>query len=315
VGSNSEDEDAPSPELAARESQEWKSGYERLRRIIAEFPPEYRDELEIQLGDSLLKWIRHRSSRIRNWNAYLDVSLRNRAKDLVKRWRKRDSHNVEFSSGRDPPDSQAVEPGEVQDSRTADEILLAFQRRLPNADRHFLKLLRERNGNISGLAQDIGCHRNTLGRQLRRIIIKLRRIVSAKCPIEIESAHSITNAPVNPRRAELEAIFRRPTASAREGRRVKVILAILDGRTYAEIALDLATSTATIARWRRRFEKGAAAAALIARHRGRKPSRAQWRLRKWLQNIPSDKRPSVRVLAERFGVGKSTVQRLLTRKA
>ena len=99
-------------------------------------------------------------------------------------------------------------------------------------------------------------------------------------------------------------------ASARQHLRARVMLDLLNGFTYAEITRNLGTSTSTIARWRARFTHGGVAE-LKARHPGKKLSQARIRFKKWLRRTSVGKRLSVRLLALRFGLGKSTVQRVL----
>lgn len=177
---------------------------------------------------------------------------------------------------------------------------MSIQRRLPNADRHLLKLLKEREGNVTRLARNLGVHRNTIHRRLRRM--------RQECPFEIESAPTLTGHHRRVERAELEAFSQQPSLSARQALRAKVLLAILDGRTYIEITQSLGVSTSTIARWRSRLAAHGIAG-LKARHRGRKSSVAWQRLDKWLRCAQPGKVPSVRDLARRFGLSKSTVQR------
>ena len=67
-----------------------------------------------------------------------------------------------------------------------------------------------------------------------------------------------------------------PLASVREILRVRVMLDLYDGLTYAEIVRRLRTSPSTVARWRGRFTHRGIAG-LKAIHPGKKPSQARMR--------------------------------------
>jgi transposase len=104
-----------------------------------------------------------------------------------------------------------------------------------------------------------------------------------------------------------------PAGDAFRGR---LILALADGEKHRCIVRSLKTSTATIARWKARFEQDRLAG-LEARHRGgkrRTPSPAvQARVIRRLQQQPKHGSThwSCRQLARELGLSKSTVQRIL----
>lgn len=268
------------------------------------FPHEYRDELISELHEWLLLWKRRRHSRIRNRNAYLHTALWRRALTLVHQYRRRDERLVNLGSATDPPDSQFTAL-EHQQSSSPDpkQIWSAIHRRLGNADRHLLRQWRECQWNVSRLARRLGVHRNTIHR-------RLQRIRHTRCPVEIESASWLA-APVNQiTRDKLAAIVQDPLAAAREVLRARVILGLLNGRTYAEITKELGASSSTIARCRRDFEQDGVGG-LKGRHRGKRRSQARVRLQRLLRRTPARKRSSIRMLARQFGLGKSTVQWIL----
>jgi transposase len=293
-------QDGDSSEDRIREAREWNEELERIRRITVRFPENYRDDLEFELGRALLDVKRKRHPRIRDWAAYRDTSLRNRAKYLVKKWRRRDAHQVELPSSSELP-SQALSS---TDERA--QALRQIQRRLPNAERRLLKLLKDHDGNISHLAKTLGVHRNTIHRRLRRLV--------RKCPIQIESVPRGERPPRQSEPIQLEALLQQSTQSPQQAQRARIVQALLDGRTYTEITQRLGASPSTIARCRQRFD-ARGVAGLKAQPRGRKTSRARYHVRRWLRRHPDGRRPSVRDLARRFGLSKSTIQRILKANA
>jgi transposase len=99
--------------------------------------------------------------------------------------------------------------------------------------------------------------------------------------------------------------------------RARLILALADGLSYREIERKLNTSSPTIARWRKRFEKDRIEG-LNPRHKGSRPRvvtpAVQARIvRRTLQPPPDGSTHwTCRKLAKALGVGKSTVQRVWT---
>ncbi len=117
-------------------------------------------------------------------------------------------------------------------------------------------------------------------------------------------------------RRELQRWAQSRTLPAGDVFRARLILALADGESHRSIVLRLKTSTATIARWKARFEQDRLAG-LEGRHRGSKPRTAspavQARVIRRVQQQPKDGSThwSCRQLARELGLSKSTVQRIL----
>ena len=117
-------------------------------------------------------------------------------------------------------------------------------------------------------------------------------------------------------RRELERWAQSRTLPAGDVFRARLILAIAAGQSHRSIVRSLKTSTATIARWKARFEQGRLAG-LEGRHVGSKPRTAspavQARVIRRVQQQPKDGSThwSCRQLAQDLGLSKSTVQRIL----
>lgn len=117
-------------------------------------------------------------------------------------------------------------------------------------------------------------------------------------------------------RWELQRWAQSRTLPAGDVFRARLILALADGESHRSIVLRLKTSTATIARWKARFEQDRLAG-LEGRHRGSKPRTAspavQARVIRRVQQLPKDGSThwSCRQLARELGLAKSTVQRIL----
>lgn len=99
-------------------------------------------------------------------------------------------------------------------------------------------------------------------------------------------------------------------------RRAKIVLAVADGHSRAQVARDLEVSPPTAAKWWRRFlEDGLAGVEKIRPGRGRRPSIPPQTVRLILEGVrdpPPHGKPrwTVRDMAERAGVSRDTVQRL-----
>jgi transposase len=116
-------------------------------------------------------------------------------------------------------------------------------------------------------------------------------------------------------RDELLRFGQSRTLSAGDVFRARLMLALAEGKTWSQIALELHTSRPTIARWKRRFEEQGLAG-LDSRHKGSEPRAAtpavQAReLRKTTQR-PDDGSThwTCRKMAATLGLSKSTVQRI-----
>ena len=116
-------------------------------------------------------------------------------------------------------------------------------------------------------------------------------------------------------RSELKAWAQSRTLPAGDVFRARLILALAEGFSYAQIKEKLQTSAPTISRWKQRFEQDGMAG-LDPRHRGSRPrvanAQVQARIARKTQQKPSDGSThwSCRKMAEALGVSKSTVQRV-----
>jgi transposase len=117
-------------------------------------------------------------------------------------------------------------------------------------------------------------------------------------------------------REELTKWAQSRTLPAGDVFRAKIILALADGWTWAQIAAALGTSKKTIAVWKRRFEE-AGIDGLEPRHKGSQPRAAtaavQARVARRVQQKPPDGSThwSCRKLAADLGMSHATVQRIL----
>lgn len=119
-------------------------------------------------------------------------------------------------------------------------------------------------------------------------------------------------------REELERWAQSRALPAGEVFRARLILALSDGLSYREIEVKLGASSRTVSLWKSRFEESRIAG-LRGQHKGSKPRVAtpaiQARVIRRVQQKPSDGSThwSCRKLAERLGLSKSTVQRVLAK--
>jgi transcriptional regulator with XRE-family HTH domain len=115
-------------------------------------------------------------------------------------------------------------------------------------------------------------------------------------------------------REELRRLVMRPTATQREVRRARIVLARAEGRSQEETAREVGVNRPVVALWERRFIKKGFAGLVDKRGRGRKPSiPPELRERIIVEATKPPKgrgRWSVRSMAEAKGVSKNTVQRL-----
>jgi transposase len=118
-------------------------------------------------------------------------------------------------------------------------------------------------------------------------------------------------------REELERWAQSRALPAGDVFRARLILFLADGLSYREIERKLGASAPTVSKWKSRFEQ-AGMVGLQGQHRGSQPRTVtpavQARIIRRAQQKPSDGSThwSCRRLAEELGVGKSTVQRVLT---
>lgn len=118
-------------------------------------------------------------------------------------------------------------------------------------------------------------------------------------------------------RQELKRWAQSRTLPAGDVFRARLILALADGWSYAQIKERLHTSAPTISRWKQRFEQDGIAG-LEPQHKGSQPrvadAQVQARIARKTQQKPPDGSThwSCRKMAEAIGVSKSTVQRVWT---
>jgi len=250
-------------------SQEvWDWAVEQVPWILSKYEDLDADDLRSELLVLLVELRNKPPPGVRELKPYLIQALLNCALRLATRRRKIRDHELIADE-----DQNVSEPTESVD--TVSPFDPAVLNRLPNRDRQLLSRLAQCHGNVTLLAARLGVHRNTVHRHLRRIkaseiyasavrAVLIRREGNG---FDFESAPPATGPPV---RAILETMLKSPGLSTRAARRLRVILALLAGQTYSEIARRERTSTATIARWRTRFDRQGLDG-LEARHRGRAP--------------------------------------------
>lgn len=118
-------------------------------------------------------------------------------------------------------------------------------------------------------------------------------------------------------REELKRLIARPTATQREVRRARIVLARAEGLSQMETARRVGVNRPVVALWERRFLQEGFAGLVDERGRGRKPSIAaeiRERIIVGATTPPKGRsRWSVRSMADATGVSKDTVQRLWKR--
>ena len=150
-------------------------------------------------------------------------------------------------------------------------------------------------------------HRNTIGRQLKKIRQRL-----LKCPIR----NVTTPVQLSPgQTAELGRMAQAGNTNPRGAFRARLILALAERLSYAQIVLRLGATRPTIARWKLRFQTQGIDG-IKARNAGRKPQVGRRkRLLAWLENNARTGKEglqlSCRKIAKALGMGKSTVHRIL----
>jgi transposase len=117
--------------------------------------------------------------------------------------------------------------------------------------------------------------------------------------------------------AELKRVIARPTATQREVRRARIILARAEGLSQEETARQVGVNRPVVAAWERRFRRSGFAGLVDEAGRGRKESIApevRERIIAGATTPPKGQgRWSVRTMANAVGVSKDTVQRLWQR--
>ena len=118
-------------------------------------------------------------------------------------------------------------------------------------------------------------------------------------------------------RQELRRLIVRPTATQREVRRARIVLARAEGLSQEETARRVGVNRPVVALWERRFLRKGFAGLTDARGRGRKPSIAPETREQVIVGATTPPkgrgRWSVRTMAKAVGVSKDTVQRLWSR--
>jgi len=279
----------------------------QIRQIVARFPQMDREEMEAELAVTLLELKHNRPVGVRDWRAYVATSLFHRAASLAKKWRAQWRHEVSIDT--DPavvePLAFAPEPG----PRPVDaSVVLARIRHVLDAESYaLLERLANSKGNQARAARELGVHRNTIRRRLRRI-----RQVLANCPIEnVTGGLRLTSQ----QWMQLTQIAGAGETTARDAFKARLILALAAGDSYARIAKDLHTTKPTISRWKQRFT-GLGVDGLRTRCSGGKPQVGKRALlAKWLRAAKRGREPvhrlSYRRIADLVGLSKSTVYRLL----
>jgi len=289
-----------SPELF-----EW--GREHLKKVAARFPQRYREELEAELGATLIELKYRPPPGIRNWKAYLATCLSNRATTLINKWRAHDQREIGSELIPEPFEPVSSVEEVTSKEREARRLLSRARRVLDPESYALLKLLADNDGNQSRVARLKGVHRNTIWRRLQKI---RRRLLI--CPIENVTTH----LQVSPaQRTELGQMAQNSDAQPREIFKARLILALASGLSYAQIAHQLLTTRPTIARWKQRFQRQGIDG-LKARNAGRKPQEQEReRLAEWLWTArrtgKSTGSLSCRKIARTLGMSKSAVQRIL----
>lgn len=268
----------------------------KIPRIAAAYRGIDQEELQAELAVTLLHLRQKRTRGIRNWKSYVVKSLLNRASKLVKRWRRQ----REVEIGVDQTFEESAVPHQLatgdQPGFLSADAATEFdhiRRRISRRSLAFLRLLAECDGSISGLARKLGQHRNTVGRRLRKIRELMRSV-------EIVSKTRLISGG--------EPSLPRPKPTER---RVLIIQALIDGRTYREIEKMFGVSHPTISRWRQRFEE-TGPAGLLSKSKGSSPSTRRLSFEAWMRKAgESASGVPLSKLAKRFGLGKTTVHRII----
>ena len=119
-------------------------------------------------------------------------------------------------------------------------------------------------------------------------------------------------------RATLEAYARARAGRADLAQRARAVLLLADGTSYAEITATVGWSSATIAKWKRRFETDRLAG-LWGRHKGSKPRlrtpQLEARILNWTRKAPASGATqwSTRSLAKHLKIPHTLVQRVWQR--
>jgi len=283
---------------------------EQIRKVAARFRGGDTEELEGELAAALIALKRRRPSGIRNWRAYLTKSLLNKASSLAAKWRARQGRETSADLY---PDT--LTPSSFHDADRALESKLEIERVRRILDAESLVLLETLAAcreNQSRTAHLLGVHRNTIARRLAKVRAKLN------CPIENVSERPDADIRASGPKLRVSdtdrsqlALMARASDSA--GFRAGLVLALANGKSYAEIMATIRTTAPTIARWKRRFEEQGLAG-LKSTYPGKQPRQDfQSRIGTWLRTHRRRERISHRAIARRLGLSKSTVHRILSK--
>ncbi len=116
-------------------------------------------------------------------------------------------------------------------------------------------------------------------------------------------------------RSQLAAIARKQTAPAAEVMRAKIVLGLVEKKPYRALGSELGISSATIARWRNRFEEDGVAG-LVSIHPGKAPTKltaaTRARVLAKTQQAPPDGSThwSCRKMAKELNLSKTLVHRI-----
>jgi RNA polymerase sigma factor (sigma-70 family) len=138
-----------------------------------------RDELESELARHLLRLKRHPPSGIRNWRAFVNKALRNKAVNWIRDQQAREERLVALDKLSEEDSSETLTLEDVLKSPEPDhDLRLAFARAWEELDpqlRSVWELLLEEKGKQVAVARRLGKHRNTVRLLIRRIQQVLQR--------------------------------------------------------------------------------------------------------------------------------------------
>ena len=269
----------------------WDEVIDRIPRIAVKYPDIDPGDLGSELMIALLDLRRKRPPNpVGDWIPYLMKCLLNRASEFAGEWR----------DARSNEQSLEAAPNEIAAPAVLDHLKKLVTIPLNKADRELVKHLIKCNFNVTLVAKERGCHRNTIHRQFAKI--------RDKCPIDIESAAGIVLIAKSTKQ-ERGGVNTKP--SIRNIRRHHILDDLNRGLTYRQIVQLRKTSNSTIARWRKRNR----VTGIQSKHKGKRTSEKHNQFMNWLRaNKTKRKLPPNRELAQRFELSKSTIHRIVQSK-
>lgn len=145
-----------------------------VRKVAQAFRDCEHDELAAELASRLLELKSNPPIGIRNWRAYLAKFLYNKASNIVRNWRLRDSRSIPFDQPKesdDDPIMSSLDTLLAHDSRPEklrQEFSGAWESLAPEL-RELWEVLVEEKGRQGAAAKRLGKHRNTVALWLRQI--------------------------------------------------------------------------------------------------------------------------------------------------